>query len=292
MTLHSKTLLPACTALAVGALALAPLAKKMALNAGALTLPVAFVTALVASGVTCTWLLVRGKMRAARNMNPRQIVAVLFVGALGSGVVPLLGVLAMTETTASNRALFQSAYPAATALAARLLLGERLRAVTYGLIVLVCGGLVVVNLDSNSGFSLSWPFWLLLATLPLIGLSDVIAKRSLTDQSPEIVSVGRALGGAIVLATALPWFVSETREAVSAAWPWLLAAGGCMGIFAVALYHVFDRTEASIAASLVAMAPLLTLALEVVLLGVTMAHFQWVGFALVLTAIVLLARRA
>jgi drug/metabolite transporter (DMT)-like permease len=198
----------------------------------------------------------------------------------------------MTATSASNRALFQSAYPAATALAASLLLGERLRPTTYVLIALVCIGLVLVNVESSAGLALGWPFWLLLATLPLIGLSDVIAKRSLADVSPEVVAVGRALGGTSILALALPWFLPELAESVARAWPWLLAAGACMGVFAVALYHVFDRTEASIGASLVAMAPLLTLALEAAFLGVTMAALQWMGFALVLVAIVALARRA
>lgn len=278
--------------MAVGALAFAPLAKKMALAAGASIVPVAFVTALVSAALACGWLILRGHASAVRGMNARQRLAVLLIGALGTGVVPLLGIFAMTATTASNRALFQSAYPAATALAARLLLGERLRALTYGLIVAVCAGLVLVNLQKNSEFTLGWPFWALLATLPLIGLSDVIAKRSLTDQPPEIVAIGRAVGGTAILALALPWFAPELVEGIALAWPWLLAGGACMGVFAVALYHVFDRTDASIAASLVAMAPLLTLGLEAGLLGVSMTLLQWAGFVTVLAAIAALARRA
>jgi len=276
----------------VGALAVAPLAKKMALTAGALPLPVAFLTALIAALVASGWLMLRRGAAAAGNMTIRSRVSVLVVGALGSGVVPLLGIFAMTATSASNRALFQSAYPAATALAAAVLLGERLRALTYALIALVCAGLVMVNLEPGSGVSLGWPFWSLIATLPLIGISDVIAKRALADQSPEIVAVGRALGGSIILALALPWFLPETLEAMRLAWPSLLAAGACMGVFAVALYQVFDRTEASIAASLVAMAPLLTLALEALSLGVSMSVLQGFGFALVLLAVIALARRA
>jgi drug/metabolite transporter (DMT)-like permease len=287
-----RTALTGFAAIAIAALALAPLAQKMALNAGAAIVPVAFASASLAALVAGGWLLLRGRAAALVRMNRRQRLAVLMVGALGSGLVPLMGILAMTVTTASNRALFQSAYPAATALAASVLLGERLRWLTYLLIVLVCAGLVLVNLESNSRLSLGWSFWLLLATLPLIGLSDVIAKRSLTDQPPEVVAVGRALGGTLVLAAVLPWFFGELPASVAAAWPWLLAAGACMGVFAVALYQVFDRTEASIAASLVALAPLLTLAVEATVLGVRLTPWQWVGFALVLGAVVALARRA
>ncbi|NBB92946.1 MAG: EamA family transporter, partial [Gammaproteobacteria bacterium] len=262
------------------------------LTGGVATLPVAFVTALVSAVLAGGWLIARRKGATLRAMNRRQSMSVLLVGALGSGLVPLLGILAMTVTTASNRALFQSAYPAATAVAARLLLGERFRALTYGLIAVVCAGLVLVNLESSSDIRLGWPFWLLSATLPLIGLSDVIAKRSLEDISPEVVAVGRALGGTLILALALPWFLPELLEGVVRAWPWLLAAGTCMGVFAVALYQVFDHTEASIAASLIALAPLLTLALEALTLGVELSALQWAGFVLVLAAILALARRA
>ena len=65
-----------------------------------------------------------------------------------------------------------------------------------------------------------------------------------------------------------------------------------MAAFAVGLYKVFDLTEASIAASLVAMAPLLTLLLEALALGVSMSAVQVAGFALVLGAVIALARRA
>lgn len=282
----------AWTTLAVGALGAAPLAKKMALSAGASIWPVAFTTALVSTAVVLAWLISRGQFVSIGRMNGRQRLAVLTVGALGSGLVPLLGIYAMTVTTASNRALFQSAYPAATAVAAGLLLSERLRAVTYGLIVLVCVGLTLVNLESTQGLRLGWPFWMLFATLPLIGLSDVIAKKSLDDQSPEIVAAGRALGGSLILALCLPWFLPELAEGVRMAWPWMLLAGVCMGVFAVALYKVFDLTAAAIAASLVAMSPLLTLLAEASLLGVSLTLLQGTGFALVLLAVIALARRA
>jgi drug/metabolite transporter (DMT)-like permease len=64
-----------------------------------------------------------------------------------------------------------------------------------------------------------------------------------------------------------------------------------MGVFAVALYQVFDRTLATVAASLIALAPVLTLALEASLLQLQLDLLQWAGFALVLAGVVLLSRR-
>lgn len=280
------------TLAAVLALAFAPLAKKMALSVGGSSLQVALSTALVAAVVVCGWMLARDKARRLPRMRPRQRMALLLVGALGSGLVPLFGILAMTETSASNRALFQSAYPAATALAARFLLGERLGPFSYVLIVLICTGLALMNIESGPGLSLlGWPFWLLLATLPLIGLADVIAKKSLVDQPPEVVAAGRAVGGVLVLALALPWVLPGLAATLLDAWLWLSLGGLCMGIFAVALYQVLDRTEASLAASLMGLAPLLTLAAEAGMLGITLQPWQWAGFILVLVALLWLSRR-
>jgi drug/metabolite transporter (DMT)-like permease len=280
------------TLAAVIALAFSPLAKKMALSVGGTPLPVALITTLFAALLVCGWLLVRNTARRLPRMGWRQGLALLVVGALSAGLVPLFGILAMTVTSASNRALFQSAYPAATALAARFLLGERLGPFSYVLIALVCTGLVLMNVEPGPGLSmLNWPFWLLLATLPMIGVADVIAKKSLVDQPPEVVAAGRAVGGVLVLALTLPWAFPGLAATLLAAWHWLLVGGLCMGIFAVALYQVFDRTEASLAASLVALAPVLTLAAEAALLGVALSAWQWAGFTLVLIALLWLGRR-
>jgi probable blue pigment (indigoidine) exporter len=280
------------TLAAVIALAFSPLAMKMALSVGGSALPVALITTLFAAVLVCGWMLVRNKARRLPRMRWRQRWALLLVGALSAGLVPLFGILAMTATSASNRALFQSAYPAATALAARVVLGERLGPFSYALIALVCIGLVLMNVEPAAGLSmLHWPFWLLLATLPLIGLADVIAKKSLIDQPPEVVAAGRAVGGVLLLGLTLPWALPELSATLVTAWPWLLLGGVCMGIFAVALYQVFDRTKASLAASLMALAPVLTLSAEAALLGVSLTAWQWAGFTLVLAALLWLSRQ-
>jgi len=277
---------------AVLAMGVVPLAKKMALVDGGSSLLIAFSTSVVAGVVILAWLLARSQLGKLQALSLRDWRSVLTVGALSSGLVPLFGILAMTATSASNRALFQSAYPVATAIAARLLLNERLDALTYLWVGVVCLGLLMMNLDPGSGPNfLSWPFWLLLGTLPLIGLADVTAKRALGSLTPEVIAFGRAIGGLLILMLPLPWFASNVSDTEPTTWLWILLAGVCMGVFAVALYQIFDRTLATLAASLIALAPLLTLGLELILLGLQLGLVQWTGFALVLVAVVLLARR-
>ncbi len=274
------------------ALGITPLAKKMALVNDANTVIVALTTAFVSAGFVFGYLIVRGKFGKLTKLSSQNWRAILLVGALGSGIVPLLGIIAMTETSASNRALFQSAYPVATAVAARFLLHERLGFWSYLLIGFVCIGLIMMNLKNSIEVSImDWTFWLLLSTLPLIGLTDVSAKRALASISPEVIALGRTLGGLLILALLMPWAFNQAGDIDVPSWLWMLLAGACMGIFSIALYQIFDRTQATMAASLIALAPLLTLGLEVSLLGLSLNMLQWSGFILVLVAVMLLSRR-
>jgi len=278
--------------IAVLVLGLTPLAKKAALLEGVGSLLVSLVTALIAMGTVMTWLFLRGQLSQLRSIGFKSWSSILLIGAMGSGLVSLFGVIAMTETSASNRALFQSAYPIATAIAARLMLDERLQAGAYFWIVMVVVGLVFMNFENAGGHGFAWTFWLLLSTLPLVGLADVIAKRSLGNLEPGVVAFGRALGAALILILLLPWIDAPMASLQLHAWLWMILAGLCMGVFAVALYQLFDRTATTLAATIIALAPLLTMMLEVVFFQFSPSLIQWAGMSLALFAIVCLAQRA
>ncbi|MGK7296934.1 MAG: EamA family transporter [Candidatus Wenzhouxiangella sp. M2_3B_020] len=283
----------AWAAFSVGALGFAPLAKKAALVAGAAVWSVVLSTAVVSAVLVVSWVVARGRAARLVGMTARQHLSVLTVGTLGSGLVPLLAVLAMTETSASNRSLFQAAYPAATAIAARFMLGERLSASSYLLIVSICIGLALMNVQFGNALpSISPAFWMLLATLPMIGVADSIAKHSLHDLSPEVVAAGRAVGGAAVLLLAVPVVGAPAWSALGPVLHWILLAGLCMAGFAIGLYELFQRTRASLAASLIAMAPVVTLAAERALLDVSLTPLQWLGFMIVVASVIPLAVRA
>src|SRR6056297_769216 len=83
------------TLAAVLALGFSPLAMKMALSVGGSPLQVALITALSAALLVCGWMLARNKARRLPRMGWRQRLALLLVGALSSGLVPLFGILAM-----------------------------------------------------------------------------------------------------------------------------------------------------------------------------------------------------
>lgn len=196
----------------------------------------------------------------------------------------------MTGTTATNRALFQSMYPVATAVFARLLLGERLGAPSYGVIVAMTAGLFLMN-SSGEGLVLGTPFLLLAATLPLIGLADVYAKRSLADADPLFVAVGRLVAGSMVIWLVVPFASDPSWATALEAWPWVLLAGFAMAGGILGLYRAMDTAGASLAAAFAGLAPVVTAAMEWALLGTGFLPVQMAGIAVVIAGAVILAFR-
>lgn len=274
--------------LSVAAFGLSPLLKKVAIQGGVTPWMVALVSACGAAIVSVMILARLHPQKFGRLFDRQYLVALIGIGIAATGIVTLLAATALSMTTATNRSLFQAAYPAATLLFAHLLLGERLRAQQYAAIALLLAGLVVMN-DSSGGFRFGQGFWLLLATLPLIGLTDVYSKR-LTDKMPTLVlATGRNLYGALFVA-AVALFVDLGDQLSLGQSLALLAAGGCQGIGVWTLFRAFERSKASLVSSLVAASPFVTLTLEVALLQLSMTSIQWLGMLIVVGAAVWLAQ--
>jgi drug/metabolite transporter (DMT)-like permease len=254
-------------------------------------LPLAGITTALAAVVAVTWYFSARAAAVVRSGRDRQGLArVAVVGALGSGIVVLLSIFAMTGTTATNRALFQSMYPVATAVFARILLGEKLGAATYAVIAVMTAGLFLMN-SSGGGVVLGPPFFLLAATLPLIGLADVYAKRSLADADPLFVAVGRLVAGSLVIGLVLPFASVPDWVTVLHAWPWVLLAGCAMAGGILGLYRAMDTAGASLAAAFAGLAPVVTAGLEWALLGAVFLPIQLAGIAVVIAGAVILAYR-
>lgn len=262
----------------------------MALVEGAAPLPLTLATVSVAGVLALVYLLLRQGASWLRQPAAGAWLNVLLVGALGSGAVVLLGVLAMTTTSATNRGLFQAMYPVATAIAARLMLDERLAAASYALIAAMTGGLLLM-FWRDGGLALGLSFFLLLGTLPLIGLADVWAKRTLADADAGFVTVGRLLAGALVLSLTLPLIGADQWAGLGASAGWVALAGAAMAAGLLGLYRAMDVAGASRAAAFAAMAPVVTAVLEWSLLGLSLGAPQLVGIALVVTGAVILAYR-
>ena len=126
-------------------------------------------------------------------------------------------------------------------------------------------------------------FWLLCATLPLIGLGDVLSKRLTRDLSPLALTVGRSVYGALFLVLFTP-FLGLEGVGGPVEWFALAAAGLLQGVGVWTLYRAMQGGKASLVAALVAAAPLATLSAESAFLGLDLAPVQWIGLGIVLAA--------
>lgn len=276
--------------LAVSGLGLAPLGKKAALTAGAGPLTLAIATTLVAALLAAVVLLVRHGTASLGRLGAGTYRHVAVVGVLGSGAVVLLSILAMTDTTATNRSLFQSMYPVATAIAARLLLGERLGRLAWLTVILMSFGLFLMN-TGEAGLVIGRSFWLLAATLPLIGLSDVYARRTLRDADPAFVTCGRLIFGTLVLLLVLPLTDSAGWQRLLPLSPWVILAGIAMAAGALGLYRAMQTAGASLAAAFAGLAPVVTVTAEWLVLGASFSKLQLAGLVFVTGGAAVLASR-
>lgn len=275
-------------ALAALGLGLAPLAKKSALTTGTEPLVVAVASSAIGAALAIGIFAASAPKFAVTNYPRRMYFSVLVVGMLGSGAVVLLGILAMTQTSATNRSLFQAMYPVATAVFARLLLGESFRSRIYWTIGLMCAGLFMVN-SGPAGINIGRSFWLLAATLPLIGLADVYAKKTLAKADPGFVATGRLAFGTLFLLACLPWITPDQWRQSAVAWGWLLVAGVSMAAGALGFYRAMQLAGASLAAAFISLAPVITLTAEWFWLDATFGLRQLAGISLVVSGAILLA---
>ncbi len=272
---------------AVIALGLTPFFKKTAIAGGIEPLIAALGSGLIAALISVALLRGAASGQLACLFRGSSVKHLLVVGVIASGIVTLLAAFALVETTATNRSLFQSLYPAATVVFAWLMLGERLRGKQYASIGMMLVGLFLVN-GTGGGVRFGTAFWLLAATLPLVGFSDAYAKRFSGEVSPLLFSAGRNVYGLVFLLLCLPAVPQPALEP-DAGWLWLVAAGLSTSIGVFAFYKAMDRIEASLVAAFVSLAPLTTAGAEIYFRGLRLAFTQWLGVALVIIGAIALA---
>jgi drug/metabolite transporter (DMT)-like permease len=275
-------------AISIVGFGLAPLLKKVAIEGGVTPWMVSLVSACGAVIVSVLILARLSPRKFSQLFDRRHFMPLLIIGIVATGIVTLLAAISLSTTTATNRSLFLSAYPAATLLFAHLILGERLRAQEYIAIAMLLVGLIVMN-DSGTGLKFTQGFWLLVVTLPLIGLTDVYSKRLVSDVSPLVLATGRNLYGTVFIVV-VALFVELGEQLSFGQGLALLVAGGCQGIAVWTLFRAFERSKASLVSSLVAASPFVTLSLEVTFLELTLTPVQWLGMFIVIAAAIWLAQ--
>lgn len=270
---------------AVLCLGFMPIFQKQAVDTGSNM----FAIALGMNLSTLCVLLVPGWYR--RPPRPGESLGLLvLIGVLASGFVVILNIWALQTTTATHRSVFQAMYPAATALCAYWVAGERLPWRAYGVIAFMMAGLLVmaaqgVSLNIMTGDAL------LFLTLPMIGLSDAWVKRGLVKLTPEWIALGRFFFGTLVLLIAMLAVGDNAYEALLDAWLPVLAAGILIGLGIILLYRGIALKGAALSVSLVSAAPIVTVLTELFWLDRPPTRWDITGLVMVVMGAVLLSQR-
>lgn len=208
----------------------------------------AFLRYVIASLVLVPIALARGSWRGARRAPWGQLTV---LGLVGVGLYYAGFNYALTQTTATQAALVQSSIPAATAVLAILLLGERPGARRLlGIALAVAGVVLVVSADSAAAESAPNPT---LGNLIVVGtvlswaLYTVLSKR-VAGLDPVFVITAVSVIGALLLLVAAGFegSLGEIGEIGGATWRRILFLGG---VSSAAMYVLYQRALAVLDAS-------------------------------------------
>lgn len=218
------------------------------------------------------------------------LASLAVIGIVASGVVVLLSIVALSYTSATHKAVIQAAYPLGTMFFAWVLLRERITSVGYAATAVIVAGLVMMT-SRGLGAAPNPGDWILIATVPLMGFSDAFAKKVLSHVSPLTVSFGRYFFGTAFLGILLSVFDLGPLHNLLPAWHLLLAAGILTALAMELLYWSIKSIGPSLAAGMLAAAPVVTAGLEWWWLGESFPQSQILGIALVIVGVATLSRQ-
>ncbi len=284
--MQSRSHFLAASLVAIFSLGLTPIFEKLAVETGN-GLP----GIVLSMNLITVMLLALPGWRHRPSRLASRWTSLLLVGSLASGLVVFLNLWALETTSATHRSVFQAMYPAATAVFAYKLLGERLPGISYVVIATMTAGVILMSIR---GFH--WQLVkgdiLLLLTLPMMGLCDAWAKAALGTLTPQWVALGRFLFGTLVLLLIFLPGVESITWPTGETWLWVFLSAASISLGINMLYLAMQIEGAALAAAMMSLAPVVTLVMEWYWLGMAFRVIELLGMTLVLMGGFLLTRPA
>ena len=276
--------------IAIASLGTVHFVEKLAIHQGAPPGPFAFGQTAVAMVVLAPiwfWRLRKDERKSLRNL---PLASLALIGILASGVVVLLSITALSYTSATHKSVIQASYPLGTMFFAWVLLRERIAPAGYMAAAVIVAGLVLMT-SRGLGAAPNLGDWILIGTVPLMGFSDAFAKKVLKDVSPLTVSFGRYFFGTAFLAILLSVLDLGRLRDLLPVWQLLLAAGMMTALAMELFYWSINRIGPSLAAGMLAAAPVVTAGLEWWWLEERFVRSQLAGIVVVIVGVMILSRQ-
>jgi drug/metabolite transporter (DMT)-like permease len=240
----------------------------------------------IAAGILVAVALARGEPWP----RGKTLATLVVLGALGYGGQAFTFFTALTLAPAGLVALLLYLYPALVAVLSASLLHERLSAAKLGALAVALVGTVLTIGPASSASLLGVALGIAAAAIYAV---YIVAGSRLTARVPPrtMATVVIASAGAVFLVAALAQ--GPTWPRTPAGWLAVLGIAIISTVAAIVLFFAgLERVGPTRASVLSTVEPVCTVLLAAALLGETVVPSQLVGGALILSAVVLLARAA
>jgi probable blue pigment (indigoidine) exporter len=243
---------------------------------------------------SCAFLALVWRIGRTRITWSPQLRRLMALGVLNPGIAYALGLVGLTSITASMSVLLWATEPVVIVALAVALLREHVPAILAAtMAVAVIGVLLVVYQPGASGSGTGVA--LTLAAVAACALYTVLVRRLLLDDaslSIVLVQQAAALGFAILLLAAAEAATGDALHLTSlSAGQWFAAAGSGVLYYGLAFWLYLTglrQVSASVAGSFITLVPVFGIAAGY-LIGERLAPRQWLGAAVVVLAILVIA---
>ena len=261
---------------------------------------VAFIRWAIASGALILWLAWKRRLPVALQMLRRDGRTAVWVALTGITFFYFLENLALRYTTATNAGVLSNFIPVFLVLIGTVWLGERLTGVEWGALAAAFVGAAIVSQGAGhlefagfAGAGLAGDLLMLAASF--LGAVYSVGGKGLTTRYPAdvVITVVAALGALFLLPLALiesggaAGFAADVQALPWQAWAGLLLLGLGAGALANLWWlKLLSHTDASRAALILFLVPVVSTTLAVVWLGEPLTPTIVLGALLVLVGVI------
>jgi drug/metabolite transporter (DMT)-like permease len=257
--------------------------------------PLTLLVIQLAVSVTFLWTIVA--FQRLKLPPLRKVIQPGLTGLLEPGLAYTFGLLGLSLTTASMAALIWAAEPILILGLAWFILGERLSRPLLALaLVAISGVFLVIGVDTGAAGSLTGNLLTLIGVF-CCALYVTLSRRLVTGMNPLLLVT---LQQTVALVWALLiWPVELFNSGItplavltSNVWLWAVISGIVYYALAFWFYIIgLKDTSASVAGLFFNLIPIFAVGGAYLFLGERLAPVQWLGAALILAAVVAIARR-
>ena len=264
---------------------------------------VAFIRWAISSGALILWLAWQRKLSVAARLLRRDVRTAVWVALTGITFFYFLENLALRYTTATNAGVLSNFIPVFLVLIGTLWLGERLTGVEWGALAAAFVGAAIVSQGAGhltlAGAGLAGDLLMLAASF--LGAVYSVGGKGLTAHYPAdvVTTVIATLGALFLLPLALiesggaGGFAADVRALPWQAWTGLLLLGLGAGALANLWWlQLLSHTDASRAALVLFLVPVVSTTLAVVWLGEPLTPTIVLGALLVLVGVIVVQQQA